>query len=102
MIDIVRESCFRLAEAPKHLPPGRSGKRIHVSTVFRWAQRGIRGVTLETVRVGGAMFTSTEAIQRFCRRVTDAARTSGGCLDKDAAPDLRADRAAEELTKIGV
>ncbi len=75
MIDIARETCFRLADAPKHLPSSGAGKRLHASTIFRWAQRGIRGTMLETIRIGGAMFTSAEALQRFCERVSGAAET---------------------------
>jgi len=35
--------------------------------------RGVRGVRLETLMIGGVRKTSTEAIQRFFERVTAAA-----------------------------
>ena len=68
MIDIRDENCCRLTEAAKFLPRGRSGKRVHVATLYRWSQRGIKGVKLETIRIGGTTYTSTEALQRFAER----------------------------------
>lgn len=69
MIYITRETCFRLTEAPKYLPC-RNGRNISTSTIFRWAQRGVNGCRLEVIRIGGAMFTSSEALQRFSERLT--------------------------------
>ena len=40
-------------------------------TVWRYAVKGFRGVRLETVRIGGTMRTSREAINRFIREVTE-------------------------------
>jgi hypothetical protein len=65
MIDIAREQLISLHDVPKVLPPGPSGKRLHISAIYRWAQRGIRGTRLEVVRVGGTTYTSREALQRF-------------------------------------
>jgi hypothetical protein len=65
VIDIGNEQLLPLNEVPKLLPPRRNGKRIHISAIYRWAQRGIRGTRLEVVRVGGTTYTSREAMQRF-------------------------------------
>lgn len=62
-----------LAEDPRPLGevplldwvPPRHGRRIHKSTLFRWGQRGLRGVVLETVQVGGTRCTSQSALWRF-------------------------------------
>ncbi|MEE8172695.1 MAG: DUF1580 domain-containing protein [Alphaproteobacteria bacterium] len=56
MIDIQTEQLLTLAEAAKRLPT-----RPHVSTIWRWAATG----GLETVRLGGRVYTSIEAIERF-------------------------------------
>ena len=64
MISIETERLISLTEATRHLPK-RNGKPIHYSTLFRWAQRGVRGRKLETVLVGGTRFTSLEALGRF-------------------------------------
>jgi hypothetical protein len=52
------------------LPRRRGGKRINVSTLYRWASCGYRGVKQEVVRVGGTLCTSREALQRFCEALT--------------------------------
>jgi hypothetical protein len=65
VIDIRNEQLVPLPDVPKILPMRGNGKRIHISAVYRWAQRGIRGTRLEVVRVGGTTYTSREALQRF-------------------------------------
>jgi hypothetical protein len=42
-----------------------------VSTIYRWATAGVAGVKLETIRVGGTLCTSFEALQRFFERLTE-------------------------------
>ena len=54
-----------LSEAARSLPG-----RPHVSTLHRWRIRGVQGVKLETVRIGGRRFTSLEALERFSASVT--------------------------------
>lgn len=65
MIDISAERVLTLTKAAGILPHRRRGSRPHVATLYRWAQRGLRGVRLETLRVGGTLCTSVEALQRF-------------------------------------
>jgi hypothetical protein len=69
MIDITNETLVQLSEAAGLLP-GRRGKKLHVSTLYRWVQRGVRGVRLETVLIGGSRLTSVEAIERFVDRLS--------------------------------
>jgi hypothetical protein len=64
-IDITKEMTFKLSVAPRRLPRRRRRKRIHVSTFHRWANNGLRGVILETIRIGGTRCTSMQALQRF-------------------------------------
>lgn len=72
MIDSARETLVALADVPAHLPDRRGGRRPHVSTIYRWVQRGCRGVKLESLQVGGTSCTSLEALQRFFERLTAA------------------------------
>ncbi len=69
MIDIATESLIPLREAPRRLPPRPTGKRVHISACYRWVSRGVRGIRLEAIRVGGTMYTSLEALQRFADRL---------------------------------
>ena len=71
-IDIRSEQILSFTAASK-LPcfaHRRSGKRINVSTFWRWATTGVRGVKLETLMAGGTRVTSLEAIERFFEAVT--------------------------------
>lgn len=72
MADILTEKPIPIGDAPKHIPG-----RPHAATIWRWHQRGVRGVKLETYVCGGKRFTTIEAIRRFIRRTTEA---------KDGAP----------------
>ena len=41
--------------------------RKHVSTVWRWVLRGVKGHRLESFLVGGRRYTTREAVGRFFR-----------------------------------
>jgi len=98
MIDMSVEDIFPLSEVPKRVP-GRNGRRLNTCTAYRWAQRGVRGVKLEVLALGGCKYTSLAALQRFAERL------SGG-----GVPRLRTSRqreraharAARELEAEGV
>ena len=102
MIDISSEAVVTLTEATHHLPRRRKGKRPAVSTIFRWAQHGLRGVRLETIQVGGTKCTSIEALQRFCERLTHG---NGSAPESPRSPARRrraAESAERELERQGV
>jgi hypothetical protein len=67
MIDTAIETLIRLQDLAEHLPRNRNGKKIHISTLYRWASRGVRGAVLETVTIGGTRYTSLQALRRFSR-----------------------------------
>ena len=71
MIDLQNENILRLNEA-RNLPwlRGRNGGRISLDSLRRWSLRGIQGVVLETARIGATTVTSTEAVLRFCERLS--------------------------------
>ena len=70
MIDVANENTISLTEAAKQLPRRRAGKRTHVATLYRWGIRGLNGVRLETIQIGGTRCTSVEALQRFFDRLS--------------------------------
>lgn len=70
-IDIHSDELLTFRDLAKALPPRRQGRPIHLSTIHRWRSRGLRGIKLEAVRIGGAWHTSWEAFARFCRALTD-------------------------------
>ena len=61
MIDIESETIITLGDACGYFPP----EGVSTATIARWIQRGVRGVTLETIAIGGRRCTSREAIERF-------------------------------------
>jgi hypothetical protein len=58
---------FSLAEAASLLP----GK-LHVSTLHRWRLRGVRGIKLKTVMIGGRRFVAKSALEEFIAATTAA------------------------------
>lgn len=92
------ETLISLAEAARTLPG-----RPNIATLWRWRTAGVRGVTLETVTVGGRRYTSREALARFVAATTAAA--DGEPVARPQTPRQReaAIRAAErELDRLGV
>lgn len=65
MIDVKREELIPIRLVPRRLPPRPNGRPVHISAVYRWVQRGVRGVRLDAIRIGGTTYTSEEALQRF-------------------------------------
>ncbi len=65
MSDEHRESYFLLTA-------GRERIASHPSpaTLYRWALKGVRGIKLETVMMGGRRYTSDEAVDRFFARLS--------------------------------
>jgi hypothetical protein len=64
------ENVVTLSEAAAHLPR-LNGRKPHTSTLWRWARKGIRGIKLETRRVGGRFVTSVEALDRFAKTLSE-------------------------------
>lgn len=77
-INLQSETLLPLTEAAKHLPR-RNGKKVHHSTLYRWATKGVRGRVLATIMVGGIRYTSIEALGRF----TTVSRPRSGSIAVD-------------------
>jgi hypothetical protein len=66
MIDANTEDLFPLSKGTNRVQ-----SRPSAATLWRWALRGIRGIQLETVMIGGRRFTSSQAIARFMTRLSE-------------------------------
>lgn len=75
-IDVDREKVLSFAEAARFVGKLKGTRRVAFQTLHRWATKGCRGVVLETIFVGGARCTSTEALQRFFAALTAVRQTS--------------------------
>jgi Protein of unknown function (DUF1580) len=113
MIDITTEKLIRLGEAAKLIPPARSGRRTHESTILRWIITGPKApdgttVRLDGLRVGGKWHTTNEAMQRFAEALTPNLEVHAEQQRRTwipRAPSRRqkaAERAGRELAKLGI
>jgi len=73
------EQLITFAQAARLVPRRRAGRPCAVSTIWRWALKGVRAadgtrIRLEYTRVGGTRMTSAEALKRFFLRLTAADR----------------------------
>jgi hypothetical protein len=66
MTELFREELFTLAEAARRLP-----SQPHVCTLWRWSLRGVRGVRLKTVVVGGRRYTTASFLSSFVAQLSD-------------------------------
>lgn len=97
-IDTQSETLVPINAAPSHIPT-----RPHVATVWRWIQRGVRGVRLDTVLIGGKRFTSTEAIARFIGGTTAASdpTPTGKTPTRSKARQAAIEQAEREFETVG-
>jgi len=95
MISFERETLVSLGDVPSLLP-SRRGRRVHRATVYRWAAKGVGGVRLDVLRIGGSLFTSEQAVARFLE--AQNAPHTGEASAPASNDDLVAeDREAESL-----
>ncbi len=97
-IDLRTETLIRLARAGRHLPPGPDGRPTAPSTLARWATRGVRGHRLAVIHVGGRVYTSLEALQRFADSLT---RATGLTAEGDPPASNPREAVDAELDRLG-
>jgi len=87
------ETLIPLAQVPKHLPPPLG--RTHVSTVTRWALRGVGRppIHLRTVKIGGRRYVRPEALTAFIQALSAGPAAAGPTAP--SATRARAMRQAE-------
>ena len=64
MIDTFSETVISIDDAAKHVSKI-SCKKRNRSVILRWINRGVSGVRLSAIRIGGELFTSKEALNTF-------------------------------------
>jgi hypothetical protein len=97
MIDVNEETLLTFAEVTKSIPG-----RPHVSTLHRWRQKGVRGVKLETLLVGGRRMVSREALERFFTNITAAAENDAPSARTPRQRERAIAQAEQELREAGV
>src|SRR3954467_7068933 len=103
MIDTIAETLVTFAQAASELPRRRRGRKTHVSTLYRWATVGCRGVRLETIQVGATRCTSREALQRFFERLSQGGGAAGSPQPRRSTikRQRQSEEAGRELEKLG-
>lgn len=100
MIDLKHEHLIELRSVPRHLPKRPSGKRVHISAVYRWISRGVRGITLESIVIGGTRYTSIEALERFSEQLSGPPERNNTPPTTTRRRSREQERAAREAAKI--
>jgi hypothetical protein len=93
------EQLLTLQQAAERLP-----NRPNQSTVWRWCRKGLNGVHLEYRRLGRAIYTSMDALDRFTLALAQAdlrSEPEAVAIPKHAKPCQRdtAARANEEAKR---
>jgi hypothetical protein len=99
-IDISTEHPLPFTQAAAHLPRRRRGRKAAVSTLYRWASAGVRGIRLETLQVGGTLCTSVQALQRFFDRLTARTQGQDHSADSSGAKQRRLERVDQQLDAL--
>ncbi len=102
MIDLSQETVISFNEAAGRVPSYRPGRKTHVATLHRWAKDGVRGVKLDSARLGGRMVTSAEALQRFSDALSCAPASSPSPVQSPDSRHKAIERAGRELDRIGI
>ncbi len=92
MIDMQNEQLISFNEASKRLP----GNPCY-TTLQRWKSRAVN--PLETVKFGGRIYTSVEALERFAQKCTDPSTAETQTVKSRRAAIDKHDR---ELTLQGI
>ena len=106
------EELLSLPDAARYVEK-RTGRRPHVSSIFRQARNGIRAASgerlcLEHVRVGKRLYTSGPALERYWERLAEADQedSTSEARPKTTARgsrrDREHDRAEAELEQEGI
>lgn len=72
---------FTLSDVAKVIP----GRRLNISTVWRWVNKGVRGQRLSAIRIGGLNYVAKSELERFLSATND--RTVTVC-DKSRVKQL--------------
>ena len=92
MNDLLSESRITLTDLAK-----REG--VNCCTVWRWANRGVKSIRLETYSRGGRRFTTLPAFERWIAKINGENRPAGRTPRQREADQRRAER---ELDTLGV
>jgi len=100
-IETSKEELLTLAQAARRYRPP-DARPLAPSTIWRWHKKGISGVRLETICIGGIRYTSVEALQRFFTAVTLARSTQDVAQEPNAESGIRSASMKKRLHEAGL
>jgi len=71
-----------------------------MSAVYRWITRGVRGVSLDSIKIGGTTYTNLEALQRFADELSETINTGANCPGTTVTRQRQIDRAEREVAGL--
>ncbi len=100
----LNEPLIPLTQIPAQpfVPRRRGGSKLNVATAFRWAQRGVRGIKLETISFGGTRCTTRTALLEFFRALAPDQQQARPLPRTPGRRARESARAAAELAKAGI
>ncbi len=101
MIDLQMEQPVTLAKATRLSQLRRDGRSPHVSQVYRWAGKGLKGHILETVVIAGSRCTTSEAVDRWIAALSGHTPTTSQPVRTPTRRQRDHDKAAKELASAG-
>lgn len=84
MIDLDKETLLTVKQARAVLP-----NRPSINTIYRWFWKGVRGIKLDSIRVGGRIFTTKEACDRFIHASSRMPTEEERFAERDAIRNAR-------------
>jgi hypothetical protein len=100
VIDPLLEDLITPSDATSLYPRGPTGKKVHVSKVYRDMNQGVRGVFLESIRTP-RIATSRQAVARFFRLLTELSRSPRQPTSTRESHQRAGDRVDQELDRLG-
>jgi hypothetical protein len=101
MIDPLLEELITPTEATALYPRGPSGRKVHVSRVYRDIECGFKGIKLESIRTP-RLATSRQAVARYFRRLSEASNRAATQIHSDPKPERTNHEVERELDRLGI
>jgi hypothetical protein len=97
-IDTFSENIISVDAAAKHVSRI-TGKKRNRSVILRWINRGVSGVRLSAIRVGGELHTSEQALNAFLNESQQAKSRKHG---QATSTGIRAKQIEQQARSLGI
>lgn len=65
MLDFAKDQLIPIGDVRLYLPRTPTGRLRSTRSIYRWAQQGLRGVVLETVKIGATTYVTHSSLNTF-------------------------------------